>query len=121
MDPPDPPLTDGVVWLRPADERDTHAIERGITDPEVVRWFGQPTTSARDVLELNRARWLDGSRPTFAICAADDRCVGHVWVNFTDNDAVGTVGYWLLPEARGQNGHRVDHVVFSLVADDVPA
>jgi hypothetical protein len=66
MDPPDPPLTDGVVWLRPADERDAHAIERGITDPEVVRWFGQPTTSARDVLELNRARWLDGSGPTFA-------------------------------------------------------
>ena len=101
MDPPDPPLSDGVVWLRPADERDIHAIERGITDPEVVRWFGQPTTSARDVLQLNRARWLDDSGPTFAICAADDRCVGHVWVNFTDKDAVGSVGYWVLPEMRG--------------------
>jgi RimJ/RimL family protein N-acetyltransferase len=101
MEPPDPTLSDGVVWLRPADERDTDAIERGITDPEIVRWFGQPTMSARDVLELNRDHWLDGSGPTFAICAADDRCVGHVWVNFTD-DPLGAVGYWLLPEVRGQ-------------------
>jgi len=101
MEPPDPPLSDGVVWLRPADERDSGAIERGISDPEVVRWFGRPTTSARDVLELNRARWLDGSGPTFAICPADDRCVGHVWVNFSE-DGLGAVGYWLLPEARGQ-------------------
>ena len=61
----------------------------------------QPTMPARDVLELNRARWLDGSGPTFAICAADDGCVGHVWVNFSD-DGLGAVGYWLLPEARGQ-------------------
>jgi hypothetical protein len=64
MEPPDPPLSDGVVWLRPADKRDTDAIERGITDPEVVRWFGQPTMSARDVLERNRDHWLDGSGPS---------------------------------------------------------
>jgi RimJ/RimL family protein N-acetyltransferase len=101
MEPPDPPLSDGVVWLRRADERDTGAIERGITDPEVVHWFGHPTMSAGEVLELNRGHWLDGSGPTFAICGADDTCVGHVWINFSD-DSAGAVGYWLLPEARGQ-------------------
>jgi hypothetical protein len=98
MDPPDPPLTDGVVWLRPADERDTHAIERGITDPEVVRWFGQPTTSARDVLELNRAR-------------SSQRVA----------ERTGSRRVGLLPSNAEKDGHRVDHVVFSLVADDVPA
>ncbi len=100
MEPPDPPLTDGVVTLRPAADRDLGAIERGITDPEVVRWFGKPTMSAREVLELNRARWVDGSGPTFAICGPDDRCVGHVWVNIGPGTG-GAVGYWLLPEARG--------------------
>jgi RimJ/RimL family protein N-acetyltransferase len=101
VDPPDPPLGDGVVSLRPAEERDLAAIERGITDPEVIRWFGQPTLSAREVLDLNRRRWLDGSGPTFAICGAGDMCVGHVWIN-VGSDAAGAVGYWLLPEARGK-------------------
>ena len=77
------------------------ARSSSISDPEVVRWFGPPTTSARDLLELNRSRRLNGSGPTFAICADDDRCVGHVWVNFSD-DGLGAVGYWLLPEARRQ-------------------
>jgi RimJ/RimL family protein N-acetyltransferase len=101
MEPPDPPLTDGVVILRPADDRDLGAIERGITDPDVVRWFGQPTMSAREVLELNRGRWLDGAGPTFAICTPEETCVGHVWVN-VGGGARGAVGYWLLPEARGR-------------------
>jgi RimJ/RimL family protein N-acetyltransferase len=99
--PPDPPLGDGVVSLRPADERDLAAIESGITDPEVIRWFGHPKLSAREVLDLNRGRWLDGSGPTFAICGADDRCLGHVWIN-VGSDSAGAVGYWLLPEARGR-------------------
>jgi RimJ/RimL family protein N-acetyltransferase len=101
MEPPDPPLTDGVVTLRPAADRDLGAIERGITDPDVVRWFGEPTKSAREVLELNRARWVDGTGPTFAICGPDDRCVGHVWVNVGTGTGAA-VGYWLLPEARGR-------------------
>jgi RimJ/RimL family protein N-acetyltransferase len=101
MEPPDPPLTDGDVTLRPAADRDLGAIERGITDPDVIRWFGEPTMSAREVLELNRARWLDGSGPTFAICGPEDRCVGHVWVNVGTGTG-GAVGYWLLPEARGR-------------------
>jgi [ribosomal protein S5]-alanine N-acetyltransferase len=98
---PSPPLSDGVVTLRPPDERDLAAIDLGIHDPEVVRWFGTPDSSAMDVLALNRERWADGS-PTFCICENDDICVGHVWVNVHASDAtMGSVGYWLLPPARG--------------------
>jgi len=100
MDPPDPPLTDGVVTLRPADDSDIDAIDRGIADPDVVRWIGRPTMSAGEVLELNRSRWLDGTGPTFAICGADDGCIGHVWLNHHEGDR-WSIGYWLLPEARG--------------------
>jgi RimJ/RimL family protein N-acetyltransferase len=98
---PDPPLTDGLMRLRPPDERDIDTIDRGINDPDVVRWIGRATVSAREVLELNRSRWLDGSGPTFAICEPDDTCVGHVWLNRHSGDR-WSIGYWLLPEARGQ-------------------
>jgi RimJ/RimL family protein N-acetyltransferase len=101
LEPPDPALTDGQVLLRPADERDIDAIDRGISDPDVVRWIGQPTMSARDVLELNRSRWLGGTGPTFAICRPDDSCIGHVWLNHHGGDR-WSIGYWLLPGARGR-------------------
>lgn len=100
MEPPDPPLTDGLIRLRPPAASDLDAIDRGITDPDVVRWIGRPTMEARQALELNLSRWLDGSGPTFAICEPDDTCVGHVWLN-RHRDDCWSVGYWLLPEARG--------------------
>ena len=72
---PDPPLGDCEVTLRPPDERDLTAIDLGIHDPDVVRWFGQPDSSALDVLALNRRRWANGS-PTLSICDAVGVCVG---------------------------------------------
>jgi RimJ/RimL family protein N-acetyltransferase len=101
VEPPARGLSDGVVSLRPADERDIDAIERGIADPDVVRWFGVSTLSASAVLRLNRARWQDGTGSTFAICGPDNGCLGLVWLNRHSGDD-WTVGYWLLPEARGQ-------------------
>jgi [ribosomal protein S5]-alanine N-acetyltransferase len=99
---PDPPLGDGVVTLRPPDERDLQAIDLGLHDPEVVRWFGHPESSAAEVLALNRKRWAEGS-PTFCVCEPGGSCVGHVWVNVqTDDATTGSVGYWLLPTARGR-------------------
>ena len=99
--PPKLPLTDGVVTLRPPSERDLSAIKRAVHDPDVVRAFGRATSSAADLLELNRRRWRNGSGATFAICGADSDCVGHVFVNISDQGR-GSVGYWLLPEARGR-------------------
>lgn len=97
---PDPSLTDGIVMLRKPGERDLDAIDRGINDPDVIRWFGQPIMTATELLELNRTRWRTGTGATFAICGPNDECVGHVFLNMSDARR-GTVGYWLLPEARG--------------------
>jgi RimJ/RimL family protein N-acetyltransferase len=99
---PDPPLSDGVITLRPPREEDLPAIERGTSDPDVVRWMG-PFDPAREVLERNLSRWADGTRATFSICDQTDVCLGHVWVILGDREDPkrGSVGYWLLPEARG--------------------
>lgn len=102
--PPDPPLSDGVVTLRPPDERDLDAIAQALVDRDVVRWFGRSTMTAAETLELNRSRWLDASGPTFAICeaaAADKPCIGHVWMNIAAGGEA-TIGYWLLPDMRGR-------------------
>ena len=87
--------------LRPPDERDVSAIGRGIDDPDVIRAFGRATMSAERLLGMNRRRWAEGTGATFAICDVDGRCVGHVFVNIT-GPRRGSVGYWLLPEARGR-------------------
>jgi RimJ/RimL family protein N-acetyltransferase len=101
-EPERPPLSDGVLTLRPPDERDLDAIDAGTHDPEVVHWLGHQAISAREVLSLNRERWAHGS-PTFAICGADGTCVGHVWINVSTADPTsGYIGYWLLPGARGR-------------------
>ena len=98
---PDPPLGDGVVVLRPPDERDLSAIERGLRDADVTRGFGRSTLAAKEALELNRRRWAHGEAATFAICDTADQCIGHVFVNLGTSQRA-TVGYWLLPEARGK-------------------
>jgi ribosomal-protein-alanine N-acetyltransferase len=90
-----------VVILRLPDERDLTAIERGLRDPGVIRAFGGSGLAASDVLELNRNRWADGDAATFAICDTSDHCLGHVFVNLGPSRRA-TVGYWLLPEARGR-------------------
>jgi ribosomal-protein-alanine N-acetyltransferase len=98
---PDPPLGDALVSLRPPEERDLPAIERGIHDPAVIRAFGRPTMSAEQLLELNRSRWDRGEAATFSICDGTGSCVGHVFLNLSGMGRA-SVGYWLLPEARGR-------------------
>jgi RimJ/RimL family protein N-acetyltransferase len=57
--------------------------------------------SAVQLLDLNRGRWDRGEAATFSICDATGSCVGHVFVNFSGAGRA-SVGYWLLPEARGK-------------------
>jgi [ribosomal protein S5]-alanine N-acetyltransferase len=59
--------------------------------------------SARELLELNWTRWTEGTAATFSVCDPNDACLGHVWVEVDLADSHrGSVGYWLLPEARGK-------------------
>jgi len=57
--------------------------------------------SAEQLLDLNRSRWGRGEAATFAICDASGGCAGHVFVNLSGMHRA-SLGYWLLPEARGK-------------------
>ena len=101
--PPDPPLSDGVVTLRPMDESDVPAIEQAAGDAEILRWFDLHTHSPSDYLAAKREAWAAGTGASFAICDATlpDTCLGHVFIE-RDDDGRGSVGYWLLGDARGK-------------------
>jgi ribosomal-protein-alanine N-acetyltransferase len=98
--PPEPPLGDGCVSLRPLDEEDVAAIELALADAEICRWFNNRTVSAGDVLERATAGWRDADAANFAIVDRD-RCVGSIWLNIGSGGRA-SVGYWLLPDARGK-------------------
>jgi RimJ/RimL family protein N-acetyltransferase len=101
--PPDPPLSDGIVTLRPMDERDLPAIERAARDADIRKWFDLHTRSAADYLAAKRAAWAEGTGASFAICDATrpETCLGHVFVE-RDDEGRGSVGYWLLPDGLGE-------------------
>lgn len=103
--PPDPPLSDGGITLRPMDERDLPTIERAASDAEVLKWFDLHTRGPSDYLAGKREAWVEGTGASFAICdaALPDACVGHVFVE-RDDDGRGSIGYWLLEDSRGK-GH----------------
>jgi hypothetical protein len=52
--PPDPPLSDGVIILRPMDERDLPATERAASDAEILKWFDLHTRRPTDYLAAKR-------------------------------------------------------------------
>jgi ribosomal-protein-alanine N-acetyltransferase len=99
LSPPEPPLRDDLVLLRPFEERDLDAIERALRDPEIVRWFGESTLSAHDFFAEKQKGWRGGTAASFAICDSMGTCVGQVFVEFGD-DRTADVGFWLLPEGR---------------------
>lgn len=105
--PPDPPLTDGVVTLRPwGEDGDVEALVAACNDPEIASFLDvipQPYTrsDAAAYLELCRGGWRDGSITNFAIVLSGP-AVGSVGVRMSEEPGVAEVGYWVAAQARGQ-------------------
>ena len=100
FDPPDPPLGDGVVSLRPLADDALGAVEHALRDPEVTRWFDDRKLSARDVVDRAAERWERSEAAEFAV-VHEGECVGSIWLDIGPN-ARASVGYWLVPHARGK-------------------
>ncbi|HEV3480054.1 MAG TPA: GNAT family N-acetyltransferase [Gaiellaceae bacterium] len=107
--PPKPPLSDGVVTLRPWREGDVGAIVAACNDPAIAEFLDQipsPYTEddAREYVAGSREGWADGTITNFAITEnGSGRPVGSVGVRWLEPEqGVVEVGYWVSPEARGR-------------------
>ena len=106
LTPPDPPLTDGVVTLRPPDERDIPAMQDA-PDPDIVRFiFGDAPQPADPEAFLERCRgwWTAGTDAFFSVDAVghEERVgVARILLGLADPFGFAEVGYIFRPEGRG--------------------
>lgn len=107
---PSPPLSDGVVTLRPWQREDIPALIDCLSgDAEITEWLEmvpQPYTEAdaRAWVDAVASFWREGTSAPFAVLdATDGRIVGGVgfrWI--PEEQRVGEVGYWMRRDARGR-------------------
>jgi RimJ/RimL family protein N-acetyltransferase len=106
--PPAPPLTDGVVTLRPATERDLAAIEAYATDPDLdeTMWLPLPSGAdegqARTLLAEYAESWSGKGHYAPALVIADsvtDRMVGIIHLSLGAAGA-GAITIGLAPARR---------------------
>jgi len=102
--PPDPPLRDDLVELRPWLLRDVPAIVAACNDPETSRWTTVPSPyserDARAWLERCETAWTDGAAPLAVVERASGELAAAItlWLH----GRVGELGYWAAPEHRGR-------------------
>ena len=106
--PPDPPLSDGVISLRPWGENgDVEAITAACNDRAIAEFLDiipSPYTEddAREYIDRTRQGWLEGTTSNFAVVLGG-AAVGSIGVQWADPEqGVAEVGYWVAPEARGK-------------------
>lgn len=108
LQPPDPPLTDGVVTLRlPDAERDGYSL-RHFADPEIVHWLlgGPPDPPDVATAFAQQLRWWrEGTNAMFSIDAeGHDERVGliRVMLGLVEPFGFAEIGYILFPAGRGR-------------------
>ena len=84
VSPPNPPLGDGVIALRPFRAEDAPAIAAACNAPEVQRWIPlipvpYAEADARRFILMTLQAWHDGTGYEFAIVdATTDRYIGSI-------------------------------------------
>jgi RimJ/RimL family protein N-acetyltransferase/nitrite reductase/ring-hydroxylating ferredoxin subunit len=106
LSPPNPPLSDGVVVLRPFRAEDAPAITAACQDPEIQRWVPiipvpYAEADARRFILLTLQAWQDGTSYEFAIAEpATDGYVGSIGIHLGPSPRRHAVGYIVSPGAR---------------------
>ncbi|MGZ6268401.1 MAG: GNAT family N-acetyltransferase [Candidatus Limnocylindrales bacterium] len=108
LSPPNPPLSDGVISLRPFRADDAADITAACQDPAIQRWIPVipvPYTDAdaRRFILMSLQSWHDGTGYEFAIAdMASDRYLGSVGLHVGPNSRRHAIGYMVTPAARGR-------------------
>src|SRR6476659_9850702 len=107
--PPDTPLSDDVVTLRPWRLEDVPAVTAACGEQEIARWLDaipQPykEADARTYIEGSLQTWREGVGAPFAVVDRDTGVLlGSIGLRIHDlADGVCEVGYWVGVEARGR-------------------
>lgn len=96
---PNPPLSDGVVSLRPWRPDDAHGLVEIFDDPEIARWTRAPSPyRERDAIE-----WLIMQR---ALAARGERLALAI-VDAIGGELIGSIDLRIKPEGRGELGYAV--------------
>jgi RimJ/RimL family protein N-acetyltransferase len=107
VQPPDPPLRDGDLIIRPGRPEDAEAIREVYSEPDIRRWMGwddeaPDETEARANLERAAASWREGTWAVFRIVdAATGKVVGGVNLRLAEH-RIGEVSYFLRASVRGR-------------------
>ncbi len=108
LSPPNPPLTDGVVALRPLRADDAPDITAACQDPAIQRWIPMipvpyAEADAKRFILMTLQAWHDGTGCEFAIAdVATDRYLGSVGLHLGPNPRRHAIGYLVAPGARGR-------------------
>jgi RimJ/RimL family protein N-acetyltransferase len=104
--PPDPPLTDGEIVLRPQGADDVPLIAEASHDPETRRWLDDEPLAAdrqRDSVARAEEKWRSGESAPFVIAdAATDAPLGLLNLQFGDDHEVAELAVSVFPRARGR-------------------
>lgn len=108
VSPPEPPLTDGVVTLRPwGEEGDVEALVAACNDQAIAEFLDlipQPYTEsdALAYIAITREGWAAGTTSNFAV-VTDGAPIGSIGARWLQEPEDGVeVGYWIAAQARGQ-------------------
>lgn len=105
--PPDPPLADEAILLRPPAAGDIRAIAAACADAEIARWVPVPVpytaADAAAFVESVAEGWATGGDAVFAIVErASGQLAGMIGLHRGSRPSRASVGYWLAPRARGR-------------------
>ena len=106
LDPPDPPLQDDVVLLRPPKPADADALLPIRSEEDTRRWMlwddEPPPDHAEILANIERAQqsWAEGTWAVFVI-TVDGEIVGGANLGFYDHD-IAEGSYFLAGAERGQ-------------------
>jgi RimJ/RimL family protein N-acetyltransferase len=101
-------IEDGLV-IRAWRPQDAAAVERACQDPDIQRWTAVPVPYHRAhadffVAQLSPAKWADETgAPLGVFDEATGELVGSSGlISLSADKAVGEIGYWIAPWARGR-------------------
>lgn len=105
MVPPDPPLGDEVVVLRPWVPSDAEQVTAACQDPRIQRYIPVPRpygiADAEAYIERTARQWASGEKAAFAMADPSDPAIVLGAISLAVVQGVGNAAYWVVPAVRG--------------------